>query len=108
MVAPDRSWRWKDEDELELAIFAVSTIPGVRAGTGFDPLLDGWLQGGAYVTAAVLCSLRALAWRVDRPIWAWFSLALGLRAAAFVVYLSYVRELDPLPYRSPRRACVPS
>ena len=84
----------------ELAAFAISTISGVRAQDGFDPLLDGWLQGGAYVTAAVLCALRPVLVPADRRLWTFVAVALALRAAAFVVYLAHVREQEPIPYPS--------
>ena len=45
---------------VEVLAFLVSTIPGVRdvlgVEPGFDPLLDGWLQGAGYVTACVPAS----------------------------------------------------
>jgi diguanylate cyclase (GGDEF)-like protein len=89
---------------LEILAFGVSTVPGVRAAldfhAGFDPLLDGWLQGAAYVTAAVLALLRPFASRVDRAIWAWLAAAVGARALGFVLFLSYVRRQDPPPYPS--------
>ena len=60
---------------LEVLLFLVSTVPGVRAATGFeatgfDPWLDGWLQSAGYVTAAVLAVLRPVASPVDRAVWA--------------------------------------
>jgi hypothetical protein len=45
---------------LEVAVFAVSTLPGVRSSAGFDPLIDGWLQGAGHITAAALAVLRPL------------------------------------------------
>ena len=84
----------------QVAIFTVSTVPGVRGSGGFDPLLDGWLQGSAYVTAALLCVLRPIRVQRDRAVWAWIGAALTARAIAFVLFLSIVRELDPIPYPS--------
>jgi diguanylate cyclase (GGDEF)-like protein len=77
----------------------VSTVPGVRGG-GFDPLLDGWLQGSAYVTAALLVVLRPLTSAVDRTAWWWFAAAVGARALGFVLFLAVVREQVPAPYPS--------
>lgn len=90
---------------VEVILFLVSTVPGVRAATGFeaagfDPWLDGWLQGTGYVTAAVLATLRPFASPVDRAIWAWLAAAITARSLGFVVYLSYVREQVPTPYPS--------
>jgi PAS domain S-box-containing protein len=89
----------------ELIVFGISTVPGVRTHPGFDPLLDGWLQGGAYVTAAVLAALRPVLRPTARRIWMIVALALGLRALGFVLYLSYVRTLQPLPYPSIADVC---
>jgi diguanylate cyclase len=90
---------------LEVLVFFVSTIPGVRASAGFrpegfDPWLDGVLQGAGYVTAAVLAMLRPFASRVDRAVWGWLAAALAARAAGFVIYLSFVRRQQPPPYPS--------
>ena len=90
---------------LEVLLFFVSTVPGVRAAlgfeaSGFDPWLDGWLQGSGYVTAAVLAALRPFASPVDRAIWAWLAAAVAARALGFVIFLSYVRVQEPPPYPS--------
>src|SRR4051812_18730490 len=83
---------------VELVAFTVSVLPGVRSHEGFVPLLDGWLQGAAYVTAAILCTLRPLTVAAERRMWTWLAAALWTRALGFVVNLSWVRELDPIPY----------
>ena len=68
---------------------------------GFDPCLDGWLQGAGYVTAAVLALLRPFASRVDRAIWAWLAAAITARAAGLRASSSaYVRWQEPPPYPS--------
>jgi diguanylate cyclase (GGDEF)-like protein len=90
---------------LEVLLFLVSTVPGVRAATGFeatgfDPWLDGWLQGAGYVTAAVLAVLRPVASPVDRAVWAWLAAAVCARALGFVLFLTVVRQQDPIPYPS--------
>ncbi|MET0687309.1 MAG: EAL domain-containing protein [Solirubrobacteraceae bacterium] len=84
---------------LEVIAFTISTLPGVRPDS-FSVPLDGWLQGGAYVTAAVLAALRPLLDPQDRRWWTWLAAALAFRAAAFVVYLGFVRTMDPQPYPS--------
>jgi hypothetical protein len=81
---------------VEVFAFLVCTVPGVRRvlgfqAAGFDPLLDGWLQGAGYVTAAALALLRPFASPVDRAIWVWLGAAVTARAAGFVLYLGYVR-----------------
>ena len=85
---------------IEVAAFTLSTVPGVRAHEGFNTLLDGWLQGGAYVTAALLCVLRPIGVAADRGVWTWLAAALVMRALAFVLYLGWVRLVRPPPYPS--------
>ena len=87
---------------VEVFAFLVCTVPGVRRvlgfqAAGFDPLLDGWLQGAGYVTAAALALLRPFASPVDRAIWVWLGAAVTARAAGFVLYLGYVRWQQPVP-----------
>jgi hypothetical protein len=85
---------------LEVAAFTVATIPGVRASGGFDALIDGWLQGAGYVTAAALAVLRPLTSAVDRWVWSWLAAAVVARAVGFVLFLAVVRWQDPPPYPS--------
>ncbi len=85
---------------LLLVVFAVSVVPGVRATAGFDPLIDGWLQGTVYALAAVLGVLRAAAGGPHRGAWAFVAAALVFRATAFALFLGVVRWLDPVPYPS--------
>jgi diguanylate cyclase len=90
---------------LEVVAFLVSTLPGVRGALGFetpgfDPLLDGWLQGAGYVTAALLALVRPISSPVDRGIWAWLAAAVAARAVGFVVFLGYVRTQQPPSYPS--------
>ena len=80
--------------------FAVSAWPGVRAGAGFDPWWDGWVQGAAYVVTAAVIGQRALTSTRNRGLWVLVAVAIGLRAAGFVVFLAVVRRLDPQPYPS--------
>jgi diguanylate cyclase (GGDEF)-like protein len=87
---------------VEVAAFAVSTVPGVRAAVGFHEPgfvvpLDGWLQGAGYVTTAALALLRPLTSAVDRAVWWWLSAALIARALGFVLYLAVVRTQVPQP-----------
>jgi diguanylate cyclase (GGDEF)-like protein len=84
---------------VEVAAFSVSTVPGVR-GDDFDPLLDGWLQGAAYVTAALLVLLRPLTSTSDRIVWWWFAAAVGARALGFVLFLAVVRRQVLAPHPS--------
>jgi diguanylate cyclase (GGDEF)-like protein len=85
---------------IEIAAFASSTLPGVRAGAGFQPLVDGWLQGAAYVTAALIVVLRPLTSAADRIVWWCVAAAVTARALGFVLYLGVVRWQVPPPYPS--------
>ena len=82
---------------LEVAGFLVTTVPGVRQSQGFDPLVDGWLQGFGYVTAASLALSRAAVRTSDRIAWGWIALALVGRALGFVLWLAVVRTQEPVP-----------
>src|SRR5471030_768015 len=59
-----------------VAVFAVSVVPGVRAHTGYNVALDGWLSDGLYVVATGIVALRAILRRQDRLAWA--ALAAGM------------------------------
>ncbi len=83
-----------------VAAVAARALPGIGDQTGFDPLLDGWAKGAAYLTAAGLAALRPLTSPVRRRAWSWIAAALAARAAGFVVHLSVVRWIDPMPYPS--------
>ena len=85
---------------VEVVAFTVSTVPGVRATGGFDPLIDGWLQGAVYVTAAALAVLRPITSSVDRAVWSWLAAAVAARALGFVLFLAVVRLQEPPPYPS--------
>ncbi len=86
---------------LAVACFVVSTVPSFRpAGAGFIPLIDGWVQGSAYVLCAVLAALRPATSPVQRLLWSLVAAALAARALGFVLYLAVVRQLEPVPYPS--------
>ena len=81
-----------------VALAFVLTTLGWRSG--FDPLLDGWLQGSGYVLCAVLAALRPALSRRGRLLWSLVAVALACRALAFGTFLGYVRRQDPVPYPS--------
>jgi diguanylate cyclase (GGDEF)-like protein len=85
---------------LEVVVFLVSTLPGVRSSAGFSPVFDGWLQGAGYVTAALLALARPIARTTDRAAWGWLAAALAARALGFVLWLAVVRRQMPPPVPS--------
>jgi diguanylate cyclase (GGDEF)-like protein len=90
---------------VEILLFGVSTLPGIRAEPGFDPLWDGVLQASGYLTAAALAVLRPVTRSADREIWSWVAAALVLRALGFVLFLGVVRWQVPEPAPSVADAC---
>ena len=62
--------------------------------------MDGWVQGPAFVLAALVAALRPAVSRVDRLVWSLVALALALRASAFLVYFVDIRTQVPQPYPS--------
>ena len=85
---------------LQLALFSASTVPGVRSGPDFVVWLDGWLQGSIYLTAALLAGSVAAQRGPSKLVWWLVAVALGLRAAAFTVYLGHLRFERPPPVPS--------
>ena len=81
--------------------YAVSTLPGVRSTPGFVPLLDGWVQGPAFVLAALVAVLRPALSRVDRLVWSLVAIALALRASAYLVHFPDISTRLPRPDLSP-------
>ncbi len=73
--------------------FAVTTVPGIRQG--FVASIDGWLQGGGYVLAAVVAGLGVLAVHRQRVLWGVLAAAVATRALGVVVDLSLVQDLAP-------------
>ena len=82
------------------AVYVVSTIPGVRSTPGFNPVIDGWFQGTAFVLTAVVAALRPLVSSVDRLVWSLVAVALGCRAFAYIYYFAEIRTQVPQPYPS--------
>lgn len=85
---------------LAVVAFAIASLSGVRHSSGFVVVYDAWLQGGAYVTCAVVAAVLAARARVGRPLWALLAVSLALWAAAYVVTFAWVRWQDPPPYPS--------
>jgi PAS domain S-box-containing protein len=87
------------------SVYVVSTIPGVRSTSGFNPRVDGWIQGSAFVLTAVVAALRPAVSAVDRLLWSLVALALALRAFAYLYYFAEIRTQVPQPYPSISDAC---
>ena len=82
---------------VEVVAFTCFAWPGVRSGPQFLPLVDGWLQGLGYVTAAALCLLRLRDRDGRSRLWVFVGLALASRAAGFLLYFVLVRPSVPPP-----------
>jgi PAS domain S-box-containing protein len=82
-----------------IAAYLVWTLPGVRPGPQFQVVLDGLLQGTAYVAVALLCAVGVLR-RSSGAAWRWVTAAVALRAIGFVLTLAFLAAGAPLPYPS--------
>ncbi len=80
--------------------FTVWTVPGVRPAPGFEPWLDGFLQGASYVLIAVLAVLWGAAAPTSVPAARSVAAALVLRALGFGLTLAFLSLGEPLPYAS--------
>ncbi len=78
-----------------LVAMTVSTVPGVRAEPGVDPLYDDWLQCLGYVLAAVAVTWRVARHAERRLLWSLVAAALVLRAYGFV-HTFFVLERAPV------------
>lgn len=85
---------------LAVVVLAVSTISGVRDRPGFSPTYDGWVQCLGYLLCPVLAALLWPAEPERRRAWLAVVASLTLRAAGFLVFVLYVRDLTPQPYPS--------
>ncbi len=85
---------------LAVVVFAISIVPGVRASPGFDPIIDGWLQGGTYVLIALVALRSLIGDSANRRLRLGLVAALVLEAAGFVLFVGIVRRSQPTPYPS--------
>src|SRR4051812_5927679 len=58
--------------------YALSLVPGLRGGSGYQPLLDGWLNNLYLAGVVALLGTRAVRATADRA--AWWCLAVGMTA----------------------------
>jgi diguanylate cyclase len=79
-----------------LAVYFITTIPGVRPHSGYNAWIDNGLQNGILAAASLIVLLRALLVRADRLAWALIGIGLALFASGSVLYFSYVQyETSP-------------
>ncbi|MDX6244540.1 MAG: diguanylate cyclase [Frankiales bacterium] len=79
-----------------LAVYFLTTVPGVRGHSGYNPWIDNWLQNGILGTASVIVLLRAVSVRSGRLGWALVGVGLALFALGSILYFSYVQyEVSP-------------
>lgn len=91
-------------DNARLAAAALAAVVVAFAafttssGRQFDPVVDGWLQGGGYVLCALLAGATVRHRReIDSRL---VALSIGLRALGFVLFLTVIRSMEAPPYPS--------
>ncbi|SDS03573.1 PAS domain S-box-containing protein [Nocardioides scoriae] len=82
------------------AVYAVSTVPGVRSRPGFRVEVDGFLQGAGYALMSAALVWRAATVREGRWLWGLVAAAVTARTLGFVVFWTFVRTAVPQPYPS--------
>ena len=85
---------------LVYVTFCISTVPGVRPETGYNLLLDGWLNNIAYMLSPLLCLVRARRASSFRRSWVSSELGLTLYGLGNVYWTIFIRPLDPEPFPS--------
>ena len=98
--------RWSHRALVVVLLFyCATTIPGFRSTSGYNTLIDGWLQNGVLVAASLVIFLRVIFARPSRLAWALLGTGLGLYAAGNILYFAYVQYLTTVP--TPSIADVP-
>ena len=82
------------------ALYCLTVVPGVRSRPGFDTRYDAWLQGTVYCLMALGSAVPVVLRRRERWFWGLISAALVLRTVGFLLYWTWIRQLDPQPYPS--------
>jgi diguanylate cyclase (GGDEF)-like protein len=82
------------------AAFLISTVPGVRAHTGYNVFLDGYLNNIAYELSAVVCFARTRDALSYRRSWTWLGAGLALYGAGNIFWTIFIRPQDPEPFPS--------
>jgi diguanylate cyclase len=77
--------------------YCATTLPGLRSTGGYNVWIDGWLQNGVLVAAALVIYLRVLSVRADRLAWALIGTGVFLYALGNALYFGYVQYLTTVP-----------
>ena len=80
--------------------FVVSTLPGVRPFSGYNLVLDGWLNNIAYMLSPVVCLVRSRGASSFRRSWRILAAGLTLYGLGNVYWTIVIRPLDPEPFPS--------
>jgi diguanylate cyclase len=99
--------RWESRRHLAIVLalaapvaFIVTTLPGVRAHSGYNPLLDGLLNNAAYGCPALVCLLRVLGGPGRARSGYLLGSGLAVYGAGNVVWTIFIRPLDVEPFPS--------
>jgi diguanylate cyclase (GGDEF)-like protein len=108
-VKTQRGWKTLDVAVyvavgIVFTLFVGSTIPGVRPTTGYNLMLDGFLNNIAYELCAVLCFVRARRDTTFKASWRLLGIGLALYGLGNIYWTLFVRVLDPEPWPSPADA----
>jgi diguanylate cyclase len=100
-VPRNRGGRWLTAFAvLALAVFVVSTVPGVRPKPGYNLVLDGFLNNLVYALAPAVCFVRARKATTFRPSWFILAIGLALYGAGNIYWTIAIRPLNPEPFPS--------
>jgi diguanylate cyclase (GGDEF)-like protein len=81
-------------------VYGTSLLPGMRSGTDYVALLDGWVNNLCIAGIVVLVVVRAVRTAEDRLAWVWFAAALAAYLLGNLAYYLHYQELAHIPYPS--------
>lgn len=76
------------------AVYAALLVPPIRSGRGFQPLVDGWLNGIVRFGIIVVLFVRSQVDRRERAAWLFLCAGQSVSLAASVTYFAHYRHLD--------------
>ena len=88
-----------------VALYVVSTVPGVRSHSGYSVVLDSWLRSGILTAASLLLALRVVVFPRDRGAWTCIAAGLTLFTAGQLVWTLYVQYQSQPPVPSAADYC---